>query len=95
MHIFVVNLKFKRNIKKYFKKLKIDSKIIIPKLPDLDFSLMAQSRALCACSVNGGCSGLKVNKLDLPSKLTVSSCTLNSVIPLALKNLAAKLVPTS
>ena len=65
----------------------------IPRLPDFNFSATAQSSALWAGSVNGGCSGLKLYMSDLPSKLTVSSRTLKSVIPLALKNFAAILVP--
>lgn len=65
------------------------------KLPDFNFSLKAQSRALWACSVNGGRSGLKKNRSDFPSKFKVSSRTLKSVIPLALKNLAVVLVPAN
>lgn len=62
-------------------------------LPDFSFSLIAQSMALRAGSVNGGCSGLKIYMSDFPSNLTVSSRTLKSVTPLSLNNFAAKLVP--
>ena len=61
--------------------------------PDSTFFATAQSSTLWAGSVNGGCSGLKKYMSDFPSSLTVSSLTLKSVIPLALKNLAAILVP--
>lgn len=61
--------------------------------PDFSFSATAQSSALWAGSVNGGCSELKKYMSDFPSSFTVSSLTLKSVIPLALKNLAAVLVP--
>lgn len=61
--------------------------------PDFSFSATAQSSALLAGSVNGGCSGLKKYMSDFPSSFSVSSLTLKSVIPLALKNLAAILVP--
>lgn len=57
------------------------------------FSSTAQSNALWAGSVKGGCSGLKKYRSDFPSKFTVSSRTLKSVIPFALRNFAASLVP--
>lgn len=62
-------------------------------LPDFSFSYIAQSMALRAGSVNGGCSGLNIYMSDFPSNLTVSSRTLKSVTPLSLNNFAAKLVP--
>lgn len=75
------------------KDQKLTIKIKLLRLPDFSFSSTAQSRALWAGSVNGGCSGLKKYKSDFPSKFTVSSRTLKSVIPFALKNLAPRLVP--
>lgn len=62
-------------------------------IPDFNFSSIAQSRAFRAGSVKGGCSGLKKYMSDFPSSSTVSSRTLKRVIPLALKNFAALLVP--
>lgn len=62
-------------------------------LPDFIFSSMAQSSALWAGSVKGGCSGLKTYMSDFPSNLTVSSRTWKSVIPFACRNFAASLVP--
>ena len=69
--------------------------IDVNKSPDFSFSSIARSRAPWACSVIGGCSGLKKYISDFPSDSTVSSLTLKKAIPLALKNFAAGLVPTT
>lgn len=66
-----------------------------PVSPDFSFSFIAQSMALRAGSVNGGCSGLNIYMSDFPSSFTVSSRTLKSVTPVSLSNFAAKLVPST
>lgn len=77
----------------FTRKLKTNPSRRTKHLPDFNFCSIAQSRALWASSVRGGCSGLKKYISAFPSNFTISSRTFISVMPFVRKNFEAWFVP--